>query len=73
MQAEGQNQKLVSTARHGDGEVVVDTLFKLVQYCQTMGCGEVNFGLGQRIVRAGSADGVNGHIWHLKKLVFGAY
>ena len=71
MQAKRQDQELVVAARNRDGKVVVDALLKVMQHGKAMRCCKVDPGLGQRVYRQGRTDGMNGHVWHLKKSVCG--
>ena len=49
--------------RHSHREVVVDALLELVQRSQSMGGGEVDFRLGDRVGHLGRRERVNGHVW----------
>ena len=62
MQAEGKDQIAVVAAGNGHGEVVVDSLFQLVQHGQAVRCGEVHLRLRHRIDRTRRRQWMNRHM-----------
>ncbi len=58
--AEGQDQVAIVPARHGDGEVIVDAFFELVQHRKAVRRGKVDFCLLDR-VSSQRLHGKDGH------------